>query len=82
MNRRQCCGCVVFAMGLVGSGSVTSRVRPAPSAAAAAASAPAPRASSPTHRAATHEPAASAVDAPPFKRAHQEVADRPNRGGR
>ncbi|WP_374569094.1 hypothetical protein [Ideonella sp.] len=47
-----------------------------------AASAPAPRASGPAHRAAAHEPVASGVGAPPFKRAHKEVADRPNRGGR
>ena len=51
---------------------------------AAAASAPAPQASSAAaHRAAAHEPARAASAALPFKRAHkEEVADRPNRGGR
>lgn len=48
----------------------------------AAASAPDGQASAPGHRAAVHEPAASAVRGPAFKRAHKEVIDRPNRGGR
>lgn len=71
---------VLCAIALSAGVGIPAQARPAP---AAAASAPAPRASAPGHRAAAHEPAASAVAArPAFKRAHKEVIDRPNRGGR